>query len=448
MASSSSASTTNPLFGVQITEKLSKTNHALWKEQVLSTIRGARLEGFINGKTVAPAAEIQEKAADGKLVNLPNPAHDEWFAQDQQVLGFLFTSVNKEVFAQIAGATTAFQAWTMVTKMFTAQTRARSMNVRLALATTRKGTMNIAEYFSKMKSLSDELAASGKPMDDEDFTANVLNGLDHEYNPLITALVTRVEPVTVSDLYSQLLSFETRLELQDGSGSSVNTANRGRGGSSGGRTAGRGAPQGRGNCGRGGFGRGFGRGRGYQAHNNNNQRAQGNSNDNRPLCQVCYKRGHLAPDCWHRYEEDFSPDERNVASAMTAYNLDANWYADSGASDHVTGELEKLSIREKYKGGDHIHTASGAGMEIKHIGHTTVSTPNSKLHLRNVLHVPQAAKNLVSVSRLTKDNNVFFELHPDFFLIKDRDTKSTILKGRCRNGLYPLPASQSSRQIK
>lgn len=380
--SSNSSSFVNPLFGVQITEKLNKTNHALWKAQVLSTIRGARLEGFINGKTVAPAAELDEKSADGKIVKVSNPAHEEWFAKDQQVLGFIFTSVCKDVFAQIAGSSTAFQAWTAVNNMFTAQTRARSMNVRLQLTTTRKGTMTISEYFSKMKSLSDEITAAGKPMDDEDFIANVINGLDHEYNPLITAVVTRVEPITVPDLYSQLLSFESRLELQDGSnsGSSVNSANRGRGASTGGRGAGRGPPGGRGR-GRGGFGRGRGNQQQYRG-NNFNHRTQGNSNDNRPLCQVCLKKGHLAPDCWHRYEENYTLDERNAAAAMTAYNLDTNWYADSGASDHVTGELEKLAVREKYKGGDHIHTASGAGMEIKHIGHTTVRTPTSNLHLR------------------------------------------------------------------
>ncbi|CAN6170455.1 unnamed protein product [Urochloa humidicola] len=40
---------------------------------------------------------------------------------------------------------------------------------------------------------------------------------------------------------------------------------------------------------------------------------------------------------------------------------DPSWYADSGASDHVTGDLEKLALRDKYNGNEQIHTASGAG---------------------------------------------------------------------------------------
>jgi hypothetical protein len=58
---------------------------------------------------------------------------------------------------------------------------------------------------------------------------------------------------------------------------------------------------------------------------------------------------------------------------MNGYNVDTNWYTDTGATDHVTSELNKLTMREKYHGNDQIHTASGSGMEIKHVGHITVS---------------------------------------------------------------------------
>ena len=76
-------------------------------------------------------------------------------------------------------------------------------------------------------------------------------------------------------------------------------------------------------------------------------------------------------------------------------------------------------------------------MDISYIGHTTVHTPTRDIHLNNVLYVPQAKKNLVSVHRLAADNNAFLEFHPDFFLIKDQKSKNTLLKGRCYKGLYP-----------
>jgi hypothetical protein len=49
---------------------------------------------------------------------------------------------------------------------------------------------------------------------------------------------------------------------------------------------------------------------------------------------------------------------------------------DSGATNHITGELERLTTRNKYHGGDNVHAADGAGMEITHVGHSTVSSPS------------------------------------------------------------------------
>jgi hypothetical protein len=58
-------------------------------------------------------------------------------------------------------------------------------------------------------------------------------------------------------------------------------------------------------------------------------------------------------------------------------------------------------------------------MDISHVGHSIVHTSYRNLHLNNILYVPKAKKNLVSVHRFTTDNHAFMEFHPDFFLVKD-----------------------------
>lgn len=102
---------------------------------------------------------------------------------------------------------------------------------------------------------------------------------------------------------------------------------------------------------------------------------------------------------------------------------------DTGTIDHITGELEKLTAQDKYTGNEQVHAASGAGMEIGHIGHSILHSPNSSIHLNTVLHVPQASKSLISVNRLACDNNAFLEFYPNHFLIKEQTTKRTLLKG-------------------
>ncbi|KAF8746764.1 hypothetical protein HU200_013333 [Digitaria exilis] len=87
-------------------------------------------DSHIVGKTDAPACKIDEKQANGKLVKVPNPAYEDLFAQDHQVVGLIFSSVGKDVFLQI-------------TNMFTAQFHARTMDIRLTMTTTKKGGWRI-----------------------------------------------------------------------------------------------------------------------------------------------------------------------------------------------------------------------------------------------------------------------------------------------------------------
>jgi histone deacetylase 1/2 len=126
--------------------------------------------------------------------------------------------------------------------------------------------------------------------------------------------------------------------------------------------------------------------------------------------------------------------------------VDTNWYVDSGASDHITSELEKLMVRDKYHGQDQVYIASGSGMKISTIGHIVLHTLHKDLHLKNILHVPSANKSLLSVHRLTSDNNALIEFHPNSFVIKDQAMKRVIHQGRCRDGLYPLGAQSSGAE--
>jgi hypothetical protein len=92
---------------------------------------------------------------------------------------------------------------------------------------------------------------------------------------------------------------------------------------------------------------------------------------------------------------------------------------DTSAMDHITSKLEKLTTRDKYHGGEQVHTANGSGMEIAHVGHSTLRSPTSQIQLKSILHVPKAKKNLLYVHRLTRDNGVFLEFHPNHFSIKE-----------------------------
>ncbi|WVZ53157.1 hypothetical protein U9M48_004138 [Paspalum notatum var. saurae] len=162
--------------------------------------------------------------------------------------------------------------------------------------------------------------------------------------------MTRNDVYTISDVYAHMLSSEMR-QIRNGTivqVSSANNVNRaaGRGGAGGG---------GRGGRGRGRFGNG-GRGQGGR---NNPAKSQNNSRD---PCQICGKSNHDALQCWHRFDQTYQAEDstKQAAMAASAHTSDANWYVDTGATNHITNELDRLTTKERYTGTDQIQVANGS----------------------------------------------------------------------------------------
>jgi hypothetical protein len=201
------------------------------------------------------------------------------------------------------------------------------VNTCIALVTTKKNQLSIAEFYNKMCSLADDMASTGTPLRDDELGSYILASLDEDYNSVYSAVVSHTEPISPSELYAQLLGFEQHLQLQQGGASShyssASTASRGRGMSRG----------------RGGGPRGCGRSRGAPHGSFTNK------------CQVCLKIRHTAATWWYRLDEEYVPEQRNTTAA-TSYGSDNNWYTDSDTTNHITGELDKLTMHNAYNDTD------------------------------------------------------------------------------------------------
>jgi hypothetical protein len=151
MTSCSSSTTTVPsAFSIQISEKLTKSNYLLWHAQVMLAIRAAELEGFLTGADKAPSKIITSKDDKGQIIEQHNPAYSQWVAHDQAVLGYLLSSLTRETLVMVAKCTRTADVWSELSKLYSSQARARTVNTRIKLATTRKNQLFVAEYYSKM----------------------------------------------------------------------------------------------------------------------------------------------------------------------------------------------------------------------------------------------------------------------------------------------------------
>ena len=98
--------------------------------------------------------------------------------------------------------TTASMLWTTLAGMFSSQSLSRVNNIRTALLSAQKGTQSVATFFAHMRGLADELAAAGKPLQDDELISYILHGLDMEYQSLVSALDVLNTPVSFDELFS------------------------------------------------------------------------------------------------------------------------------------------------------------------------------------------------------------------------------------------------------
>jgi len=123
----------------------------------------------------------------------------------------------------------------------------------------------------------------------------------------VSAVASRVEPISLGELYTQLTSFESRMEMRNG-GVQQSAANMV---AKGGRNS---QPRGGGHGGdrgRGGFIRGFKNGCG-------GARPQGSTFLAGVFCQLCQKEGHTVVKCFKRFNANFNgPPQKSASTATT-----------------------------------------------------------------------------------------------------------------------------------
>ena len=93
-----------------------------------------------------------------------------------------------------------------------------------------------------------------------------------------------------------------------------------------------------------------------------------------------------------------------------------------------------------YSGFDQQFVGNGQGLSISNIGSSKILPINhstSPLSLTDLLHVPFITKNLLSVSRLAKNNHVYFEFRSFTCLVKSQGYNEVLLRGSLdEHGLY------------
>jgi len=252
----------------------------------------------------------------------------------------------------------------------------------------------MSDYIHRAKSIAQNLASAGKPIDEDDLVMWLLRGLGSEFDPIVAAINLSRDSPTVDEVAALLFDFELRLQTtrREDQPAAMFTARgrgrshygykgaRGRGQSGGGRSGGQ-TSHGRGPPTRGGRG-------------TPGQRSKGAPRTTDDSNVVCFRCGHP----YHKANNCFAPDSvvSNQAQSFAAMNLsdqiDHAWYPDTGATNHMTADTAQTEGMTPYSGLDSVMVGNGTGLPITHMA--KVFIPRTPIHLNHVLVVPSLKKNL------------------------------------------------------
>ncbi|KAA8535609.1 hypothetical protein F0562_030612 [Nyssa sinensis] len=382
----------------QLPVKLNSTNFLLWKTQFLPMVTGCGFEHYLDHSEPVPLPVL----ADGS----PNPAFKLWKRQDQLVLSWIVASVSEGVLPQLVGTPTASTAWNTLVSAYASGSKAHIRELRAQLHHLHRDTASIETYVVRAKGIANRLAALQHPVSDEELIEFVIAGLGPAYKLFTRMLECRTDDFDFDDLYGMLLTEERRLTREDAVAIIPPSAQFSQFSS----------PP---------FTRGRGRWRG----------GRGRGRTSPPFSSPSHGRARVCPS--PKMNNSFrAPTKPSSNLASTSSLTNQTWLLDSGSTHHLTADLDNLVIHSEYTGPEEVTLGNGSQLPITHIGTSHVFSDNRKFSLHDILRVPSATHNLLSVNSFTRSNHVSIEFFPNHFVIKDLATRAILHQGQSDGGLY------------
>uniref|UniRef100_A0A803PY32 Integrase catalytic domain-containing protein n=1 Tax=Cannabis sativa TaxID=3483 RepID=A0A803PY32_CANSA len=260
------------------------------------------------------------------------------------------------VLGSVANFNTVYSVWRALEQRFASQSRARLLQLKGQFSHVHKGSLSILDYTDKVQSLFDAITIAGSPIDEQDVILQLLNGLGPEYDSVVSGITSRSDLLTFDEVQALLMAHESRLE-----------------------------------------------------HHNTVNDLIDKMQANLTFAVVCHYRfdkNWVTPKTSPNNPEAFltEQDSRNDTQEFSPQILpdfgdDSSWFADIGATNHVTNFVDKLDSTMTYN-----------GSETLAIG---------------------------------DDNNVYLEFHKHCCFVKDKDSG----QGKCHTLPFPMSQSRASQPL-
>lgn len=449
---------------LQITiHKLNGQNFLQWSRSVTLYLRGRGLFGYLNGDTLVP-----EKT---------DSSFAKWDSENSLIMAWLINSMEVDIGKTYLFLSTAKELWEAVKEAYSdLENSAQVFELKSKLRDQRQQNLTVTQFYNALNNLWQEIdlfyvpdwkckddASFYQKMLDRERLFDFLHGLNRELDEVRGRILGKSPLPSVREAFAEVRREESRKRVMMGPTTTAEIDNSALS---------------------------------VRKHSALAVRGPNSGSDlrgtrkERPWCTHCNKPGHLVEKCWaiHGKPADWKPrappkqahtavqaeqfpftaeqinkihqllndnatsvpttvsSKSGIPVALTVQN--SSWIVDSGASDHMTGQSQQFTSYHPCPGNLKIRIADGTLSTVAGKG-SVILSPH--ITLKNVLHVPNLACNLLSISKLAVDQNCEAKFSTFQCIFQDISSGKTIGSAKACSGLYyfdvDLPSTELNKNI-
>ena len=343
-----------------VVERLDVDNYATWSIRMRAVLISKGLWAAIGA--ASPPGTAAATAVDA--------------AMDQKALAQIILHVADHHLITLGNCATAKAAWDTLKATYEARTNARRLLLRRELTQLKMGaTEPLTKYAARATDLQTQLRAAGEDVKDQEVALQFLAGLPPAYGMISTVLTTSDAALKIGEMLPKLLQVEQMTQPESSSEAAL-----------------------------------YAKPRGGNSHGNGGRQQPREER----TCFYCGKTGHLKRDCKKKKRDEAAgsnhkqhSSNQHGAIALTASTSGSGrqamrWVLDTGASRHITAEKSILMNARPLDEDITITFGNGGTGKAIATGEVMLHTADAAFHLQDVLLIPEATENLISVRHATK----------------------------------------------
>ncbi|KAF7812241.1 Cysteine-rich RLK (receptor-like protein kinase) 8 [Senna tora] len=464
-----------------IPNQLSEDNYAIWKRAMTIALKTKNKLGFVDGSIKQPADQDSE-------------AYMSWSFVDSAVTGWLLHTMCKDMYEAFMFTPTARQIWKELEEKYGQTSRPQLMHVKRQLAMLQRGNDSLAVYSTKLKKLWDEFcslqprisceceksAKEWEEINNSNYVDQFLMGLGETYETVVDNILM-MEPVpSYNRVYAMVARVESQRSISSKNSAQVEASallakftDAQKNLASGSKYYDRKKEKASKfctHCRRTGHTedecfRKIGYPEWFKELKNQKgkkptdsvnlvtddestgQKSKVNDGDKQTMAELIQEElkklmkgngsgNNAETPLAATYFADFAGNVvTDYLGYFTAKNASTRWIIDSGASSHVTGNLDLLKDVLEPRGKNTVQLPDGITKRVQYVGNVILG---GKLILRNVLYVPDFKYNLISVHKLAVCSGLETIFHENGCMMQDRLTKKPLARGSVLKNLYIL----------